>query len=86
MRFAGAVVRKTYVDAGMWLKRKANHPLLFRVESFGALGYGHHFRLESPDDVDDAPCKLMHEAYQIGIQVNPPTTTTNKRVHRSART
>lgn len=74
VRFAGAVVRKTYVDAGMWLKREADHRLLFRVESFGKLGYGHHFRLESPDDVDDALLRLMREAYQIGIQADPLPT------------
>jgi hypothetical protein len=66
VRFAGAVVRGEYVDASMWLRRRVKHPLLVRVESFGRLGYGHHFKLTSPRDVDAALGTLMREAYQVG--------------------
>lgn len=68
VRFAGAVVRKNWVDAGMWLRRRMTHPKLVRTESFGSLGYGHHFRLYSPDDVDEALMELLGEAYAIGQQ------------------
>jgi hypothetical protein len=68
VRFAGAVVRKRWLDAGLWLKRKVEHPRLVRVESFGRLGYGLHFRLQSAADVDSALAELMREAYLIGIQ------------------
>ena len=64
VRFAGAVVRATHLDASLWLRRRAEHPLLRRVEDFGSLGFGHHFRLEAPTDID-APLKaLVREAYQ----------------------
>jgi hypothetical protein len=66
VRFAGAVVRKEWVDASMWLRRRVKHPLLVRVESFGRLGYGHHFKLTGPADVDRALAALMREAYQVG--------------------
>jgi hypothetical protein len=46
VRFAGAVVRVSYVDAGLWMRRRVEHPLLRRTEDFGRLGYVHHFRLE----------------------------------------
>ena len=68
VRFAGAVVRKSWLDAGMWLRRRAEHPLLTRVEDFGTAGFGHHFRLSQPTEVDEALAALMREAYQIGIQ------------------
>jgi hypothetical protein len=71
VRFAGAVVRRTWIDAGLWLKRRASHPRLVRVEDFGPLGYGHHFRLERPEDVDAALRRLMKEAYAIGEQRVP---------------
>ncbi len=71
VRFAGAVVRKDWLDAGVWLKRRANHPCLHRTESFGPAGYGLHFRLEKPEDIDDALADLIREAYLIGIQEHP---------------
>ena len=68
VRFAGAVVRSSYLDAGLWLRRRATHPLLRRVEDFGPLGFGHHFRLEAPTDIDAPLRALMHEAYRVGTQ------------------
>lgn len=62
---------RTHLDAGLWLKRRAEHPLLTRVESFGRLGYGLHFRLERPTDIDTAFTALMLEAYLIGQQASP---------------
>jgi hypothetical protein len=68
VRFAGAVVRRDWLDAGLWLRRRVEHPLLRRVESFGRLGYGHHFRLCRPADVDAELARLVEEAYAIGQQ------------------
>jgi hypothetical protein len=68
VRFAGAVVRSTYLDASLWLRRRATHPLLRRVEDFGPLGFGHHFRLEAPTDIDAPLQALMREAYRVGTQ------------------
>lgn len=68
VRFAGAVVRTSYLDASLWLRRRAEHPLLRRVEDFGPLGFGHHFRLEAPTDIDSSLRALMHEAYRVGVQ------------------
>lgn len=68
VRFAGAVVHDTYVDAGLWMRRRVEHPLLRRTEDFGRLGFVHHFRLERPEDVDAALQGLMREAYRVGTQ------------------
>jgi hypothetical protein len=37
-------------------------------QDFGALGFGHHFRLEAPTDIDAPLRALMREAYQVGTQ------------------
>lgn len=68
VRFAGAVVRTSYLDASLWLRRRVEHPRLRRVEDFGRLGFGHHFRLETPADIDSSLQALMREAYQVGLQ------------------
>lgn len=65
VRFAGATVRAGYLDATLWLNRPAVHPCLARTESFGALGYGLHFRLARPADIDPALRRLMREAYRL---------------------
>jgi hypothetical protein len=64
VRFGGAMVRVGYLDATLWLKRPAQHPRLVRTESFGALGYGLHFRLQTPGDLDPSLRQLMREAYR----------------------
>ena len=70
VRFAGAVVKKTWLDAGIWIRRPVEHPRLIRTEDFGRLGYVHHFRIESPADIDDALEKLMREAYKMATHPN----------------
>jgi hypothetical protein len=65
VRFAGAVVRAGYLDAGLWLRRRVHHPRLRKTESFGALGYGLHFRLTQPADIDRELGTLMREAYGL---------------------
>jgi hypothetical protein len=68
VRFAGVVVRKNWLDASMWLRRRVEHPRLIRTESFGQLGFGHHFRLSDPGDIDQAMIELLGEAYEVGRQ------------------
>ena len=68
VRFAGAVVRKDWLEARMWLRRAVSHPRLVRSESYGRLGYGHYFRVCQPDDIDSSLIKLLGEAYAIGQQ------------------
>jgi hypothetical protein len=63
VRFAGATVRKEWLDAHLWLRRKAQHPLMTRIESFGPLGYGCYFRLRNVSDLDQRMTSLIEEAY-----------------------
>lgn len=71
VRFGGAVVRAGYLDASLWLRRRARHSRLRRIESFGSLGYGLHFRLVEPRDIDAALGRLMREAYRLARR-GPP--------------
>jgi hypothetical protein len=68
VRFAGAVVRRDWLDAGVWLKRQVSHPRLLRIESFGKAGFGLHFKLTSPDDVDEDLAGIIREAYELAIR------------------
>jgi hypothetical protein len=68
VRFAGAVVRHEWLDASIWLKRRVKHPMIYRVESFGRLGFGVHFRLHHPNEIDPAMASFMREAYEISQQ------------------
>lgn len=71
VRFAGAVVKKTWLDAGIWIRRPVDHPRLIRSENFGRLGYVHHFRIEGPADIDGALEKLVREAYEMATRSQP---------------
>lgn len=77
VRFAGAVTRKRGLDVSLWLKRRVEHRCLSRVESFGKLGWGHTFRLSTPDDLDADLASLVREAYLL--------TRTKPSVRRSPR-
>ena len=63
VRFSGAVVHRDWLDAALWLRRPVDHPRLVRTDNFGRLGYGHHFRLQQPGDIDPALESMMREAY-----------------------
>ena len=67
VRFAGAVVRQEWLDAGLWLRRRVTHPRVHRIEDFGRLGYGVHFRLTAPADIDDRLAALVREAYGAAV-------------------
>jgi hypothetical protein len=68
VRFAGAVVRKRSLEAGVWLKRRAAHPCLARVEVLLRREYLHYFRFTEPAQLDRAFARLVREAYAIGQQ------------------
>jgi hypothetical protein len=68
VRFAGAVPRKRWLDAGLWLTRRAEHPCLRRIETYGPRSFGHHFRLAELADLDEEFAALIREAYAVGCQ------------------
>jgi len=77
VRFGGAVVRAGYLDASLWLRGQVRHPRLRRIESIGALGYGLHFRLVEPREIDDDLGRLMRKAYELARDGSPARRHTN---------
>lgn len=69
VRFAGAVVRGGWLDAALWLRRRVKHPRVHHIEDYGRLGFGVHFRLSTPADIDARIVKLMREAYAAAVGV-----------------
>ena len=68
VRFAGAVVRSSYLVVGLWLKRRVEHPRLRRVEFIPPGEFVHYFRLADRAELDEAFGALVREAYAIGRQ------------------
>jgi hypothetical protein len=69
VRFGGAVIKKHWVEGRVWLRRHVSHPRIFRTESYGRLGYGFLFKLESVEDLEDVALgELLRESYAVGGQ------------------
>jgi hypothetical protein len=74
VRFGGAITHKRWLDASLWLTRRASHACLRRIESFNARDQGHSFRFHDPSQVDAQFAKLVREAYRVGCQEHLATT------------
>ena len=67
-QFAAAMPRKRWLEVQLWLRRRATHPLIRRIEMQVFRDYGHIFRLTQPADLDDDQVALLHEGYMLGCQ------------------
>ena len=63
VRFGHAIVRKSSIECGLWLDRRAEHPALIRVLPLPRDSYIHTFRFRDPAELDDAFAVLVREAY-----------------------
>jgi hypothetical protein len=68
VRFGGAVLRKKWLEARLWLKRPIQHPCLRRIEKVGSRDFIHYFRIQSVDEMDESFVSFLRETYAIGIQ------------------
>jgi hypothetical protein len=68
VRFASVVVHGEWLDVGLWLKRRVQHARVRRIEAYGRLGYGVHFRLATPADADRGVAALVRESYAAAIR------------------
>ena len=69
VRFAGAYARKNWLDCGLWLKRRVDHPLFYRIESVTPRDHIHRFRLARIEDLRNQSLKgFLREAYAVGCQ------------------
>jgi hypothetical protein len=65
-QFAAVTTRKHSLECYFWLKRKATHPLIHRIEMGIFRDYGHVFRLAKPEELDEELAALIQEAYVLG--------------------
>jgi len=63
VRFAAASTRKSWLVCHLWMERRAEHPSIVKVETFGPRSVLNHFRFTDPSQVDDAFGALVAEAY-----------------------
>lgn len=66
MSFAQITPRRAHLNGHLVLRRRAAHPLITRLEVMSPRCVVHHFRIE--DELDDAFCALIAEAYVTGEQ------------------
>jgi hypothetical protein len=67
-QFAAAMPRKHWLEGYLWLRRRAAHPAIQRVDMQLYRDYGHIFRLTQPAELDEALGELLEEAYVIGCR------------------
>ena len=78
-RFAGTTPRTKWLDCAFWLKRRASHPLIRRVESPTPRDHIHYFRLTAWEEVDNRLAGLLAEAYRVGCQEHLPGSRRSRR-------
>jgi Domain of unknown function (DUF5655) len=71
VRFARAMPKQRWLDGHFWLKRRASHPRLTKVEHMLRRDWIHWFRLSATDNLDRAFITLLRESYRIGEQKPP---------------
>jgi hypothetical protein len=67
-RFAGVQVRRSRLEVGLWLKRRREHPRLYRIEFYPPSDYVHRIRLAQLSDFDGTLAAFVKEAYSVGKQ------------------
>ncbi|MET0885115.1 MAG: DUF5655 domain-containing protein [Mycetocola sp.] len=72
MSFAVFQPRRHWLNGHLVLARRAEHPLVTRVQEFSPHNIVHEFRLTRPDELDAAFLALVHEAYDVGLQRHHP--------------
>jgi hypothetical protein len=65
-RFATAIPRQRWLTGHLWLKRQAEHPLIYRHEMWGPKDCGNVFRITDPAGLDAEFIKIIQEAYVLG--------------------
>jgi hypothetical protein len=56
------------LDAHIVLTRRLENPRFHRIETLTPTCYVHHFRIYSPDELDDEVASWLREAYAVGEQ------------------
>ncbi len=67
-RFASVLIRKSWIDCGIWLKRPVQHPLFARVQRETEREFVYTFRLTDKTQMDKDLAALVKEAYRTGLE------------------
>jgi hypothetical protein len=66
VRFATAVVRRKWLECGVWLKRKVDDSSFRRVDHYGRNDWVYRYRLSVPSDLTESLRSYLAEAYEVG--------------------
>jgi len=58
------------LEAHVVLTRRLDGPRFRRIETMTPTCHVHHFRIESPSELDDEVKTWLREAYQVGTQAH----------------
>ena len=76
--FAGAVPTMSALDGHLDLQRRLSDPRIRRSSPYTRRLFVHHFRVRSPDELDDEFGRWIAEAYAVGqgahLDVSPPAS------------
>jgi hypothetical protein len=70
VRFAAVTTYQRWMDATLWLRCRAEHPCLRKVEALGPMVFIHTFRFAALDQFDEHLAGLVAEAYAVGCQAH----------------
>ena len=70
-RFVSLIVRGNWIEIGLWLKQRREHPRLYRIEFYPPSDYVHRIRLASLSEIDRELARFVREAYKVGRQEGP---------------
>ena len=64
--FAGARLGDRGLSGYLDMQRRVDDPRITRSALYTKRHYVHHFRIHSPDQLDEQFASWLHEAYQVG--------------------
>jgi hypothetical protein len=67
-RFAGVQVRRNRLEVGLWLKRRREHPRLYKIEFYPPSDYVHRIRISDLSEIDSELARFVREACKVGRQ------------------
>ncbi len=68
MTFAGASLKKRYIDITLMLPYRSKSRRFRKIETFGPGTHVHHLRISSLEEIDDKVRGWLREAYSVGQQ------------------
>jgi hypothetical protein len=68
MSFAAITPRPQHLSGHFVFARRIDNPRFPRIDTISPRNHLHHFRLQSPDDIDEQFRGWIREAYAVGEQ------------------